>query len=74
MAAPKRQKDQILRDRARIAELKFQHYTDQQIADILADENQNGIVLSRRQINYDLGRIRKSWMQSRLESYGALVA
>lgn len=72
MAAPKRSKDQILADRARIAELKFQHYTDREIRDILAQET--GIQLSERQINYDMNRIRDSWLEKRLESYGALVA
>lgn len=71
MAEKKRSPDQIVRDRARIAELKLMHHTDQQIADILQDET--GIELSRRQINYDMGKIRDQWRTAQHDAYNTLV-
>lgn len=71
MAAKKRQKDQILRDRARIAELKFQNYTDAEIRDIIAQET--GTELSRRQITYDINKVREEWRETRLSHFNALI-
>ena len=72
MAAKKRHADQVKRDRARIAELKFQGQTDGEIALMLADKT--GISLSRRQICYDMKRVRQDWMDSQMASYDALIA
>ena len=72
MARKKRSKDQVVHDRARVAELKLQQYTDNEIAKILAKET--GLVLSRRQITYDMGKVRKSWLEKQQASYAMHVA
>lgn len=71
MAERKRTNDQILADRKRIAELKLQRYTDKEIAKKLKKET--GLALSRRQINYDLGIIRKNWMNGSRQTYDTYV-
>lgn len=71
MAARKRSPDQLMSDRKRISELMLQHYTDREIAQILAEET--GIELQRRQINYDRNVIRKDWQKSQIENYEYLV-
>jgi len=72
MASKKRLPDQINRDRVRIAELKFKGYTDKEIASVIAEET--GIALSRRQITYDMQRIREKWLKTQNDTYQALVA
>lgn len=72
MARKKRSKDQVRADRARVAELKLQHHSDSEIAEILAKET--GIELSRRQITYDMGKVRTTWLKRQNESYEMHVA
>jgi hypothetical protein len=69
--APKRTKDQIIRDRTRVAELVLQGYSHQDIADILRKET--GITLSRRTISADIAIIRKDWIKERRDNYDLLV-
>lgn len=71
MAGKKRSKEQLLHDRARIAELKLQQYTDAEIRDIIIAEG--GVPVSRRQITYDMSRIRHAWLERQHESYHLLV-
>lgn len=56
MSAPKRSEIQIERDRETITELSLKGWTQQRIADYLE--------LSQSQVNYDLKKIRKSWLES----------
>jgi vacuolar-type H+-ATPase subunit I/STV1 len=70
MAEKKRTKERINLDRVRIAELALQAYTHQQIADIIKIET--GTELSRRQITYDMGRVRKDWLKSQNDSFNLI--
>jgi len=71
MAEKKRTPDQILRDRQRIAELKMQSYTDTEIAEVITEET--GTSLSRRQITYDVMKIREAWLTAQRDSYNAYI-
>lgn len=71
MAAKKRDPDQIVSDRARIAELAMQGMTDAQIGVKLREET--GIVLSTRMINYDINKVREGWLKKQETSYTVLV-
>lgn len=67
----KRDNDQRERDRARVAELMMQGYNHDDITRILFEET--GLQLSRRQITYDVGIIRKRWQDSQVASYNEVV-
>lgn len=69
--APKRGKNQIIRDRKRVSELILQGYSHQDIADLLYSET--GIKLSRRTITADVSIIRKDWLQERRDNYDELI-
>lgn len=56
MSAPKRSEIQIERDREIITELTLKGWTQQRIADYLE--------ISQSQINYDLKKIRKDWLEN----------
>ena len=71
MAAPKRSPDQIKSDRTRVSELLLVGYTHEEIAEILASET--GIELSRRQITYDVNKVREDWLTRRVDNYDAIV-
>lgn len=62
---------QIIHDRARIAELALQKYTQNEIIEVL--ENETGIRLSQQQISYDLSKVKKSWMKTQHENYDLLM-
>ena len=72
MAAPKRNKEQVNSDRTRVSELMMQQYSHSEIAAILAGET--GIQLSRRQITYDVNKIRQDWLSRRVDNYDAIVS
>lgn len=67
----KRTPSQIQHDRTRISELMLQQYTQQEIANILAEET--GKQLSRSQISYDMRCIREEWAEKRLDNYNAIL-
>jgi hypothetical protein len=72
MAARKRSKEQIIRDRIRIEELALQQYSNQEIRDILHKET--GIHLAVQQINYDRNKIRKQWRERQHKHYDELMS
>lgn len=67
----KRSKDQLIRDRKRVSELILQGYTQQEVADKLAEET--GLQLSRSTIRADIEVIRKDWLQERRDNYDLLI-
>ena len=71
MARSKRTKTQIVRDRARVAELALQKYTQREIIQVLLEET--GIHLTQQQISYDLQKVKKEWLKVQHENYGMLM-
>lgn len=66
MAAPKRTKTQIRKDRVEVASLYLQGWTQAAIGDKLD--------LARQQIGYDLKAIQKEWLKSSLVDFNELRA
>jgi len=67
MAKHKRTKEERAQDRARVMELKLQKYSDAEITRILNAET--GLELSRRQISYDVQKVRNSWLRKAQDDY-----
>jgi len=67
-----RSQNQIERDRARVAELSLQGYTNVEIAGILSSEN--GYKVTPNNVKYDLDKVRKGWLATQRQTYNALVA
>ncbi len=71
MAKKKRNPDELLRDRALIAEMKFRGMKDEEIVEEL--QKITGTDVSRRQITYDVNKMRKEWQQSVQANFGAVM-
>lgn len=69
MAANKRTKFQIDRDRAEIARLYLQRHTQHEIAAIISGDKSRGYTLTQQMISRELGIIRKFWLQSALMNF-----
>lgn len=65
MAAPKRTKDQRIKDRLRIIELRMKGYYEYQIAEELK--------LSQQMISRELKKIRAEWTMNTQRNYEALI-
>lgn len=72
MARKKRNKEQILEHRKIISRLMLAGgRTHQEMADEL--EKETGMKLSRRQITYDVNKIRDEWQNEKINNYDELV-
>ena len=74
MAANKRTRDQILRDRAEIARLYVRGVTQAEIAAMLSGRPGRGYTLTQQMISYDLQRIREAWLALALRDYNEHIA
>lgn len=57
----RRTRQEILRDRQRMADLDFAGYSHDAIADIITQET--GTAITRRQVGYDLERLHEQWSE-----------
>lgn len=69
--ANKRSEDQREHDRQFAIKLAVKGFTHREIADILHQET--GRKLSRRQVGYDIQKVRERWLNEQIEEYDYLI-
>ncbi len=74
MAAPKRTKFQIERDRQDIADWYLQGLTQAAIAERVNSDPERGYTLTQQTISNDIRRIQKLWMASSLRDFDEMKA
>jgi len=74
MPSPKRNDTEIARDRELVAQMYLSGKGQQQIADELNERPDCKYTLSRQQITYDIGVLRKEWLASGVRDFDAAKA